>query len=173
MLLFPSKSFIHFQIRTCNFIKIQLLTRKFFYFCINTTQCIFLNCKDQRNATVIILRYTMLRHNGLWDVIHIFPFDKMWRNACIWSSKSCQLHVDFIFSYGDYCIFRIRISMLEMKFRQSVAVPSLLPSVKTFRWIQRESRHVSVFSVVTETCLPFSSFEWDWMPTKSLLKNAK
>ena len=27
--------------------------------------------KDQRNAAVIILRYTMLRHNGLWEVIHI------------------------------------------------------------------------------------------------------
>ena len=52
-------------------------------------------CNYQRNAAVIILQYTMLRHNGLWEVIHISPFDTMWRNSCIWSSKSCHLHVDF------------------------------------------------------------------------------
>ena len=52
-------------------------------------------CKDHRNAAVIILRYTTLRHNGLWEVIHISSFDTMWRNPCIWSSKSCQLPVDF------------------------------------------------------------------------------
>ena len=34
-------------------------------------------CKDQRDAAVIILRYTMLRHNGLWEVIHTSPFDIM------------------------------------------------------------------------------------------------
>ena len=31
------------------------------------------------NAAVIILRYTTLRHNGLWEVIHISSFDTMWR----------------------------------------------------------------------------------------------
>ena len=43
------------------------------------------------------LRYSMLRHNGLWEVIHIFPFDTMGRNPCMWSSKSCHLHVDVTF----------------------------------------------------------------------------
>ena len=40
-------------------------------------------CKDQRDATVIILRYTTLRHNGLWEVIHVSPFETMWGNPCI------------------------------------------------------------------------------------------
>ena len=64
-------------------------------------------CKDQRNAAVIILRYTTLRHNGLWEMIHISSFDTMWRNPCIWSSKSCQLRVDFTFQMWCWpCIFR-------------------------------------------------------------------
>ena len=67
-------------------------------------------CKDQRNAAVIILRYTTLRHNGLWDVIHISSFDTMWRNPCIWSSKSCQLHVDFTFQMW-FWLCRFHISM--------------------------------------------------------------
>ena len=54
-------------------------------------------CKGQRNAAVIILRYTMLCHNWLWKLIHIYPFDTIWRNSCVWRSKPCQLHVDFTF----------------------------------------------------------------------------
>ena len=59
-------------------------------------------CRDEKkNAAVIFLRYTMLRHNGLiWEVIHISPFDIMWRNPWIWSwKKSCRWP----------CIFRIII----------------------------------------------------------------
>ena len=70
-------------------------------------------CKDRRNAIVIILWYTMLRHN--WKIkempqslsynipcyitmdYEISPSNTMWRNLCIWSSKSCESHVDFMF----------------------------------------------------------------------------
>ena len=56
-------------------------------------------------------------------MIPIYPFGTMWRNPCIWSSKSCQLHVDFTFQMWCWpCIFRI--SMQEIKIRWSVAVPS-------------------------------------------------
>ena len=35
---------------------------------------------------------------------------QMWRNPCIWSSKSCQLHVDFTSQLWCWpCIFRISI----------------------------------------------------------------
>ena len=60
-------------------------------------------CKYQKNAAVIIQRYTTLHHNGLWEVTHISSFDTMWRNPC----KSCQLHVDFTFQMWCWpCIFR-------------------------------------------------------------------
>ena len=39
--------------------------------------------------------YTVRRHNGLWEVIHISRFD-----TCEGSSKLCQLHVDFSFRCG-------------------------------------------------------------------------
>ena len=41
------------------------------------------NWKDQRDATVIILRYTMLRHNGLhvWEVIHTSPLGIIWKKS--------------------------------------------------------------------------------------------
>lgn len=70
-------------------------------------------CEDQRNAAVIILRYTMLRHNGLWEVIHASNSCIMWGYWCVWNSKSYQLHVDFIFSIWCWmCRYRISIWQL-------------------------------------------------------------
>ena len=65
-------------------------------------------CIYRRNAAVIFLWYTMLRHNGLWKVVNISPSDTIWRYSCIWRSKSCQFHVDFTFQMLCWpCIFRI------------------------------------------------------------------
>ena len=50
-------------------------------------------CNYQRDALVIILRYTMVHHK----VIHTSPFGTMWKTLCVWNSKSCQLHEDFTF----------------------------------------------------------------------------
>ena len=54
--------------------------------------------KNQWDAAVITLRYTTLRHSGLWEVIHTSPFGTVWKNMCVWNSKSCQFNVDFMFS---------------------------------------------------------------------------
>ena len=78
---------------------------------------IFTGYEDKRvtnkNYTTVITKFkgmprSMLRQNGLWEVIHIYPFNTMWRNTCIWSSKSYQLHVDFTFQMWCWpCIFHI------------------------------------------------------------------
>ena len=49
--------------------------------------------RSKECSAVIILRYTMLPHIGLLEMIHISPFNTMWRNPCICSSKSCLLIV--------------------------------------------------------------------------------
>ena len=68
--------------------------------------CVY--CKDQRNAAVIIIRYTMLLHNGIWEVVYIFTIDTMWRKPCILSSKSGGLNVALTFQlWCCPCIFRI------------------------------------------------------------------
>ena len=55
-------------------------------------------CKDQRIAEVIILCYSMLRHNALWEGIHVFPFDTMWRNPAF----EVQNHVyKMLISHSD------------------------------------------------------------------------
>ena len=43
----------------------------------------------------VFWKYTMLRHNELhvWEVIHIYPFETIWRNPYIQSSKTCRFHV--------------------------------------------------------------------------------
>ena len=57
-----------------------------------------LKCHNVNSTTVIAKIKGMPR--SLFYVIphyvtmvHIFSFDTMWRNPCIWSLKSCQLHV--------------------------------------------------------------------------------
>ena len=76
---------------------------------------------DMKNSITVIAKikemlqslfYDMprtLRHNELWEVIHLSPSGTMWRNVCAWSSKSCQLHVVFVFDvvltfYISYCL---------------------------------------------------------------------
>ena len=45
----------------------------------------------------------------------ISPFDTIWRNPCIWSSKLCQLHVDFTFQLWCWpCIFRISMQEINL-----------------------------------------------------------
>ena len=62
--------------------------------------------KDQRNAAVIILRYTTLRYTGLWEVIHVSPF-------ALCSSRSCHLHVDFTSELSCWpCIILYNINYL-------------------------------------------------------------
>ena len=62
-----------------------------------------------------------IMRNDTHDVIS--SFDTMWRNPCIWSSKSCQLHVDFTFQRWCWpCI--CRLSMQEIKFRWRIAILS-------------------------------------------------
>ena len=51
-----------------------------------------------KNAAVIILCYTSLRHNEYWEMIQTFPFGTLWKNPLFWNSKLCQLHVDYMFS---------------------------------------------------------------------------
>ena len=71
-------------------------------------------CKQKlimRNSTTVIAKIKgmsrSLLYNILWEVIHIYPFVTMWRNPCIWSLKSCQLHVDFTFQIWCWpCVFR-------------------------------------------------------------------
>ena len=55
--------------------------------------------KDQRDATVIILRYTKLCHNGLWEVICTSPFGTVWKKSVHLKVKiiSINVHVDFMF----------------------------------------------------------------------------
>ena len=78
-------------------------------------------CKDQRNAAVITLRYFTLRHDGLWEAIHIHTFGTIWRNPCFWNSKSCQLHVISRFRF-DLVYFVV--AWKKSHFRWSVAVPN-------------------------------------------------
>ena len=51
-------------------------------------------CKIQRNIEVIILRYTTLSHNGLFEVTNTSSFLTMWRNPRVINSELCQLHLD-------------------------------------------------------------------------------
>ena len=53
-----------------------------FYHILTLCSILPCNCNDRKNAAVIILRYTWLRHNRLSEVIHISPFDTMRRNPC-------------------------------------------------------------------------------------------
>ena len=47
-----------------------------------------------------------------YEKLCISSFDTMWRNQCIWSSQSCQLHVDFTFQLWFWpCIFRISMQV--------------------------------------------------------------
>ena len=48
--------------------------------------------KNQKNAAIIILRYTTLRHTGLRELIHVSSFDTMKINLCI----EVQNHVNYM-----------------------------------------------------------------------------
>ena len=98
-------------------LEIKTLLSRFFSILIFWTYMEFYHgyCKDQRNAAVIILRYTMLRHNELWYTSLLLTkceeifFNTMWGNLCIWSSKQCLLHVDFTFQMWCWpCMFRCK-----------------------------------------------------------------
>ena len=61
--------------------------------------------KDQRDATVTILRHTTLCPKGLWEYIHNFPFSTMWKIRALDTqnmSISCWFH-------GWSCRFLISI----------------------------------------------------------------
>ena len=50
-------------------------------------------CKDQKNIAVIILEYTTLRHNGLWNVIHT-PFFTIKKYPWISNLEElCSIHL--------------------------------------------------------------------------------
>ena len=56
-------------------------------------------CKEQWNAAVIVLQYTLLRR--FWDVmwntsLFLTQCDTMWRNSCILSSIYIQNHVNYM-----------------------------------------------------------------------------
>ena len=62
---------------------------------------------DMKNSTMAIAKIKEMLRSLLYDIPHYItmgyekwytsPYGTMWRNVCAWSSKSCQLHVDFVF----------------------------------------------------------------------------
>ena len=84
---------------------------------------VFQNIFSSHSILMAHFTTAMLRLNGLWEVIQISPFNTMWKNPCIWSSKSCQLHVVFKFQMWCWpCIFRYK--HLKSNFSWRVAVPN-------------------------------------------------
>ena len=80
---------------------------------------------------VIFLRYISLRHNGFWEVIQITPFITMWRNPCIWRSKSCKLHVDFTFRCGVDFVYFVK-ACRESNLGDAFQIRPILPLLKHF-----------------------------------------
>ena len=93
-------------------------------------------CKDQRDAAVIILRYTTLCHNGLWEVpvIHLSLFGTWWKNL----SFETQNHVNYMqnsrFCFSVDIVYFILACTISF-FMWIVAIPNEPPSVITFRWL--------------------------------------